>query len=241
MTDKASVSSPDLRASVKTTAINEFAFCRPDQAVVIKVSKTSKTGVGARVVMQETINALRVMLALGDDGYMPTDTYAVRSTLSYLVKLWESHNLDTTNRRLTFIYDEAQTFSRDAIETLRYWNDRDRCFASFPIGLAFVGNEEFALQAGKNQQSVISAAVADRARYTEIFKYADVGDGDLRLILAAHGIEDEMVVAHIVKRYSSGRRTRSIRRLVEQDIPDMRTVAGDGRVTLDIVREALAA
>ena len=56
---------------------------------------------------------------------------------------------------------------RDALGVLRFWNDKDRCYSPFPIGLVFVGNNEFSLAPDSHGACVISAAVADRALYVE--------------------------------------------------------------------------
>jgi hypothetical protein len=67
-------------------------------------------------------------------------------------------------RRLTLVFDEAQNLSREAIEVMRFWNDADRCYAPFPLGLVFVGNNEFSLQVDGDGQSPISSSRLAGAR-----------------------------------------------------------------------------
>lgn len=234
----------------KTTAVQAFADEHAGSVVVVKIERSGKQGVVSRMLMQEIILAIWKLRGTSS-MHVYLDTYQVKQQLAQVVKdwaqslvdnrLWSGLDWQKDGPKLTLIIDEAQNLSRDAIDTLRYWNDRDRCYGIVPIGLAFVGNNEFALDTAKGK-SVISAAVADRARHTETFEYANVEDDDIRLILRAHGITDELATAALIRRYSeTARRPRSIRRLVEVDIPDIKLIAGERPVTLEIMREALAA
>jgi hypothetical protein len=220
----------------KTTAVQAFAEEHAGSVIVLKLDRTGKQGTGARIVMQEAAKALSALMGLG--SYVYLDTFQVRRQLAELIR---QYGLVLNEPRLTLVFDEAQNLSRDAIETLRYWNDEDRCFAPFSIGLVFVGNSEFALSPGKGGKSVISGAVADRARYIESFDYSSVENDDLRLILAAHGITDARIVAAVIAHYATGRQSRSLRSLVDYKIPLMKDLAGDQPIQIHHAQEALAA
>lgn len=238
----------------KSTAIDYFANEHPGQVCIVKTDRVSVRGVVARMALQDIIAALRKLIGSRDE-YVYHDTQQLKHQLGHLIELWArdwiDHYVWETRRTdpdwykgvppLTLVFDEAQTLSREAIEALRYWNDRDRCFGPFPVGLAFVGNNEFSLQSGKNGQSVISAAVADRARYISTLDYDDVTNADLRLIIKAHSISDDLSVSALIKHYATPRAPRSLRRLIEQSIADIKAVAGDSAVDLAIVNTVLAA
>lgn len=128
--------------------------------------------------------------------------------------------------------------SREAIEALRYWNDDDRCYAPFSVGLIFVGNSEFSLAANGQGDSVISAAVADRALYLQTFDYDEVTDEDLAMVLGANGVADPAATAMILRSFSTRRSVRSLRRLLDF-VGDLQVTAGCGVITAVTVREAL--
>jgi len=224
----------------KTTAINTFSEEQKGNVVVIKLNRTGKTGMGARMVMQKIIMAIRE-ITTDYNNYVYHDTYQVQRQLSQLIGLWAEQMGASNLPHRTIIFDEAQCLSRDAIETLRYWNDVDRCYGPVPIGLVFVGNNEFALSSSKGKKSVISDAVADRARYIEEFDYSCVENDDIKMILEAHGIADSRAISAVIKHYSSSRTSRSLRSLVDYKIPLMRDLSGGGVIDASIVAEALAA
>lgn len=138
----------------------------------------------------------------------------------------------------TIIFDEAQNLSREAIETLRYWNDGDRCYAPIPLGLVFVGNNEFSL-AGSSTESVISAAVADRALYLQTFDYDDIADRDLERFIDARGGFERDAATTILKSLEAQRTPRSFRRLSDLLDELERGVKG-GHVSADDVRQHFA-
>ena len=238
----------------KTSALNYFAAEHMGQVAIVKTDRVSVQGVGARMALQDIIMALRQMIG-SRDAYLYHDTQQIKHQLGIVVENWAEPFVGARawqHRRtdpawhddappLTIVFDEAQTLSREAIEALRYWNDSDRCFGPFPVGLVFVGNGEFALKPGKGGQSVISAAVADRARHIDVFDYDDISKADLRMILHAYGITDEMAVAALIKHYTSPRTTRSLRRLVDQSIADLQIISGDSPINVETVNIMLAA
>lgn len=224
----------------KTTAIEAFKAEFPGAVAIMKVATQ-----GARelVVMQHAIEAMRSLSYGGGNRITGIGTYDARNELAREIDSWAfrrereqgSKVLDRLagnntgvpaeglgNPQLTFVFDEAQNLSRNAIETLRYWNDKDRCYAPFPVGLVFVGNKEFALAADKSGASAISAAVADRALYIERYEYCDMTNADLKLFLNAYAITDDAAVNAVLKHYSTPRTPRSLRQVRNhaQDILD---------------------
>lgn len=224
----------------KTTAIAAFEAEYPSQVAVIKINRTKAS---IRLVMQHAVDAVR-LIGSRNNGYVYQDANQVRKQLADEIRHWSynrTHDYSLSpdpGPRLTFVFDEAQNLSGGAIEALRYWNDEDRCYAPFPIGLIFVGNNEFSLKSDRFGQSVISQAVADRALFTESFEYSDLTNADIGLFLRAHGIEDEAAILALVKHYSAPRAIRSLRAVL-RNIKALKDEAAGQPVTLDIVRAVL--
>lgn len=202
----------------KTTAID--ALCRelPDGIVVVKVARRNAREV---LVLQHVLDAIR-RHAGSPSVHFPSSVWELRGDVFNAICGWAGADPAAARRaeypisefpRLTIVFDEAQNLSREAIESLRYWNDADRCYAPFPLGLVFVGNNEFSLQTDLDGRSVISAAVADRALYVQTFDYSDVTDDDLRLFLEARGIEDDLAVDALIRHAHGQHATRSFRRV----------------------------
>lgn len=215
----------------KTTAIDEFSRRRIREIVVVKVARRNAREV---LVLQHTLEALRRLVGSPFE-HAPSSVWELRNALFAAACDWAGVEPAYARReqydperfgRLSFVFDEAQNLSRDAVEALRYWNDPDRCYAPFPFGLVFVGNNEFSLADASAQQSVISAAVADRALYLQTFEYDDVVDEDLELFINARGEFDAAAVAAIVRSFHGPRSPRSLRRLSDllDDLVD--TVGG---------------
>jgi DNA transposition AAA+ family ATPase len=139
---------------------------------------------------------------------------------------------------LTIVFDEARNLSREALEVLRFWNDKDRCYSPFPIGLVFVGNNAFSLAADSHGASVISAAVADRALYVEALTYDDMTDEDLQMFMQAQGLSDPGARSAVMRSFRTPRAVRSLRRVMDL-LDELRDVAGDERITSVTVREVL--
>ena len=138
----------------------------------------------------------------------------------------------------TVIFDEAQYLSKDAIEMLRYWNDRDRTTAPFPIGLVFIGNKEFALTENRSGQSIISGAVRSRALFIEELDYINITDADLKAFCKSRGIENSKAIAAFVRYFSKPRVKRDLR-TAEQLLSAIRRRAGDKPVSAEIVDSIL--
>lgn len=225
----------------KTTAIEAFADQHPGQVAVLKVNNPRASD---RIVLGHAVEAIRALTGQGQ-GYVYLDSFQIRRQLHGELHAWAVRTntlpgeIDFSKLPpFTFVFDEAQNFSRAAIEALRYWNDQDRCYGPFPIALAFIGNAEFSLQSGRDGQSVISAAVADRALYVETLEYSDLTNADISLFLQARGISDAAAIAAVVKLYSTPRTPRSLRsvgRIAEELLEE----ANGAPVTLDLVQSIL--
>jgi hypothetical protein len=202
----------------KTTTIDEFVRRQPGEVIVVKVSRRNAR---ETMVMQHTLEVLGALPGnKSQQSWM--SIWSLRQRLFDAICAWagvdaaipEPNERSTSSQppTRTVVFDEAQNLSREVIEALRYWNDGDRCYAPMPLGLVFVGNNEFSL-AGAPTESVISAAVADRALYLQTFDYDDISDEDLELMIAAHGGFERCAVAEILQSIRVLRSPRSFRRL----------------------------
>lgn len=191
----------------KTSAIDRFQAANDGMVAVVKISNKNTTD---RVAYQHMMGAFDKMRECESYGAVP-DSYSVKNKLSREIAAWGCQDKDWTPP-LTFVFDEAQNLSRHAVDALRYWNDPDRCYGPFPIGVIFIGNDEFALKAGRSGESVISAAVADRALYQQTFSYASVKDADLAMFIKSRGLLEQNVVEALLRKYRAGR-NRSFRQL----------------------------
>ena len=131
----------------------------------------------------------------------------------------------------TFIFDEAQYLSRAAIEVLRYWNDADRTTTPIPVGLVFIGNNEFNFEE-------VSGAVRSRALFIEQLDYADISDQDLVLFAQSRGVTDAAAIAAIVRYYSSPRIKRDLRN-AERLLATLKRRSSGKAVTGSAVQELL--
>jgi hypothetical protein len=227
----------------KTTAIDAFAKrCRSEVAIV-KVARRNAKEV---LVLQHALEAMR-RLTGSSFQHAPSSVWDLRNDLFGAVCQWAGVEPGAARKGgyaavafppLTLVFDEAQNLSREAIDGLRYWNDPDRCYAPFPLGLVFVGNSEFSLAGSSAGDSVISAAVADRALYLQTLEYADVTDDDLELFIEAQGALDPTALAAIVRAFRGPRSLRSLRRVGDL-LDELREIAGRHSITAETVRQAL--
>ena len=227
----------------KTTAIDALAGQLAGAMVVVKISRRNAREV---MVLRHVLEGLRG-LAGSRSHHGSTSVWELRSDIFNAACAWAGVDANAARRgeipperfaRLTIVFDEAQNLSREAIEALRFWNDADRCYAPFPLGLIFVGNNEFSLQTDLDGRSVISAAVADRALYVQTFDYSDVTDDDVRLYVEARGIDDDDAVRTLIAYLDTARVSRSFRR-IEDLIHELIDVANTAPVTVRLVREVL--
>lgn len=222
----------------KTTALDAFQEANAESCVIVKVEPgmRRKGSAPARVIQY-------VAEALQRSRQYPRKI--VSSGYFALRQLVYSHMLEAFGPecaefppKFTFIFDEAQYLSREAIEMLRYWNDGDRCTTPFPVGLVFVGNNEFSLEEDHSGQSAISGAVRSRALFVEQLGYADVTDADLVLFAQSRGVADAAAISAIVEHYSGHRAKRDLRN-VERLLATLQRRAGDGAVTRAVIQAFL--
>ena len=223
----------------KTTAINAFAAEHCHDCVVVKVEQTTKKGASAVATMQYTLEAMRPMLGKTERSILSNSYWALRQRVHrYLTGYFGEQTAEPPFPSFTFIFDEAQYLSREAIEMLRYWNDTDRTTTPFPVGLFFVGNEEFSLEEDASGHSVISGAVRSRALFIESLEYDFVSDTDLTLFAQSRGITDPGAITALVK-YYSGRKVKRDLRNVERLIATIRRRASSGPITAATVNSIL--
>ncbi len=227
----------------KTTAIDAFRALHPDNVVVVKIARRPTKEV---LLLQHVLEAFRIVHG-ASKRVIPSSIWELRTYFYKEICGWadmdmdlaKAGNIDGGDTRLTFVFDEAQNLSRSAIEVMRYWNDSDRCYAPFPIGLVFIGNSEFALQADKTGESAVSAAVADRAYHIQAIEYADLTDADIEMFLSAQGVADQSATSAILRYLRMSRSPRSFRRIADilDDVVDL----ADGRpLTGALVHQLLA-
>lgn len=232
----------------KSTTIDAFRREHAESVAVVVVPPGAKAGVTPRAVLQLAVDALeRLVDERAYRDRMPTDTLELRRRLFALVCEWAGLRPSEVKRDdaiwdhcpfLTLIFDEAQNLSREALDHLRFLNEARAGYSPFPIGLAFVGNNEFALEPDQRGYSVLTEAFADRARYIEPLSYELVSDDDLSLFLEALGVVDEAALGLILRHFRAGRRDRSFRRL--RDLADDLLEAAEGAtVTAEIVKSVL--
>jgi hypothetical protein len=229
----------------KTTAIDEFSRRRRGEVAVIKIARQNAR---ETLVLQHVLDALR-NFSETSFVHTPTSIWELRNAVFGTICRWAGADSVPARRgeydpaafpRLTLIFDEAQNLSREAIESLRYWNDADRCYAPFPVALVFAGNNEFSLAAaGTCSESVISAAVADRALYIQTFAYDDVLDDDLELFIEARATCEPGATAALVSAFRGPRSLRSLRRLRDL-LHELQLTTGERTITQEDVRQHLA-
>jgi DNA transposition AAA+ family ATPase len=224
----------------KTTAIEAFRAVSVDGVAVVKIARRPAKEVN---VLQHTLEAFRVVAGTGYRT-VPSSIWELRSYLQKEIGAWAAVKADVDGEadrpRLSFVFDEAQNLSRAAIEVLRYWNDADRCYAPFPVGLIFVGNNEFSLSADATGESAISAAVADRALHIQALEYADVTDADVEMFIKAQGMDDPAARATLIRYLRTSRVSRSFRRVIDL-LDDVADLADGQPLTASVVQQVLRA
>jgi len=222
----------------KTTALDAFHEAHEGSCVIVKVEPGMR-GKGAAPARVIQFVAESLQHQAGKPRAIVSTGYLALRQLIY------THMLDMFGPEcvelrpdFTFIFDEAQYLSREAIEMLRYWNDGDRCTTPFPVGLVFVGNNEFSLQEDMSGHSAISGAVRSRALFIEPLDYTDVTDTDLVLFAQSRGIGDAAAIAAIVAHYSAPRAKRDLRN-VERLLATLQRRAAGQPVTRQIVQSFL--
>jgi hypothetical protein len=212
--------------------------------VVVKVEQgSSKRGASPVAVLQQSLEALRPHIGRSPRATLSNAYWSLRQMLFNYLTEWRTQHQSTANHDqspfLTFIFDEAQYLSREAIEMLRYWNDVDRTTTPFPVGLIFIGNSEFALEENGGGQSALSGAVRSRALFVEALEYEDVTPADVRSFMQSRGPYEADAVSLIVAYFQQRRVRRDMRNMVRLD-EVFRRRSGGAAVTLDVVKAVLA-
>lgn len=218
----------------KTTAINAFKAEFEGEVAVVTIPGKNVRG---PLALRHVIRSIRMMNGVDMGGAH------IQSESSRLARELQQQLLDRRftpygGRRLTIVFDEAQTLSREAVETLRFYNDAATPDAPFPIGLIFVGNHELSLKVDDAGQSTISAAVASRASYQIELGRSDLKDSDYRLMLAAAGIENPEAQALVVRYFMQPRVPRDLRQL-RRMIEELHDEAAGRPVTAETVAAVL--
>jgi hypothetical protein len=221
----------------KTTALDAFGIRHAQECAIVKIERQ-----GARqlVVLQAVLNAVRRTAASPLRAQVDKIPWLREEIFNTVQRLGAAQTEENGSGapRLTLIFDEAQNLSRQAIEALRYWNDRDRCYGPFPLGLVFVGNNEFALQADGAGHSAISAAVADRALFIEHFDYADITDEDLHLFVRSKLDAREDVISGVARWFQRSGAPRSLRR-TRIFLEELEEIADGQPITHQLVEQVL--
>lgn len=232
----------------KSTALEAFRAEEEWNVGLVSVPPGPKGGLMPTAAMHLAAEALRGFAPRSYSARVPNGYIELRNRLFSMVSEWAGFQASEVRRDgldpsefppLTLIFDEAQNLSRDAIEMLRFANDATGGFSPLPLGLIFVGNNEFVLKTDRGGPSVLSAAVADRALYTETFSYSDVSDDDLTLFFEASGIVDPKALQMVVRHFSAGRSDRSFRRAADL-AAELSEEAAGAAITPDVVRDVLS-
>lgn len=223
----------------KTTSARRFVADHPGQALHITMSPGGKTGLKALAAATKVLDSIYELhphaRAAPDRG-----SRYVRLASEFRRAIYEvfgSAVLDEQDRyvqvgRLTIVIDEAQNLAREAIEQLRYLNDAESNFSPFPVGLVLIGNNEFALEANRYGESVISDAVGSRALEIKQLGYGDLVAEDFRLIIGAKlDFTDEALEAAVA--YLMRQRARSLRAASHLCIDLTERAAASGAATID--------
>ncbi|WP_162559007.1 ATP-binding protein [Sphingorhabdus sp. EL138] len=229
----------------KTTTINELTRKTEDrfgEFIVVKVENgTNKQGSTARSILQRIAETMR--MENGERGGMQLSgsLWQLRQMVFNLVyKRCDPNDLDDLDVHypITIIFDEAQRLSREAIEMLRDFNDRDRTTGPIPLGLIFIGNNEFALDESLGRDSVIAGAVRSRLLYEEQLTYANLSNDDLAMIAEAKGITDKAAIKTLVGFFNQPRVKRDLRQM-ERVILNCERYTGGAPTTVETVRHVL--
>lgn len=230
----------------KTTAIDEFTRETEDrfgEFIVVKVENgTNKKGSTARSILQRIAETMR--MEKGESGGMQLSgsLWRLRQMVFNLVyERCDPNDLDDLDVHypITIIFDEAQRLSSEAIEMLRDFNDKDRTVGPIPLGLIFIGNNEFALAESLGRDSVIAGAVRSRLLYEEQLTYANLSNDDLAMIAAAKGITDKTAIKTLIDFFSQTRVKRDLRQM-ERVIFNCQRYADGAPITADIIRYVLS-
>jgi hypothetical protein len=225
----------------KTSAIDAFAREFEDQCLVVKIeSPATSRGIKNLRMLQLVIEALKKKRGCYVGEYLGNTPWVLKQKIETLLSDWSTDFGPDAPWPPTFtlIFDEAQNLSREAIELLRYWNDQDRCSMPFPVGLIFVGNDEFAMQRNQRGESVLSNAVRSRLLYEVPLSHEHLDDADLNLLLKSRGVTDPHALRELVAHLRHERVKRNLRQMNKVLMHCLRKADG-GPITEQVVKHVL--
>jgi DNA transposition AAA+ family ATPase len=229
----------------KTTAIDVFARNNEGACIIVKVEPagSAKRGITPTKLMQLSLETLRSMRSRSTMSELSRSPWTLRHLINDEIHTLfgpEAWGAGDEPPLFTFIFDEAQYLSRDAIEALRFWNDHDRTTTPFPVGLIFVGNNEFAMEETLGGNSVLSGAVRSRLTCELPLSYTHLDDIDLQLFAQSRGIHDPAALKEFVRHFSQPRVKRDLRN-AERLLTNLKRDADGEAITVEAVRELLIA
>lgn len=221
----------------KTTAINAFADRNPDNVIIVTLNRKR---IGSRDILRHLVQGIWSLRG-HNGGVVNQQPHMIAQQLRYEIKQWhfdQSLLISGEPPRLTFIFDEAQYLAREALDELRYWNDKPDSSIPFPLGLIFVGNHELSLKVDDDGRTVISRAVGDRARFIEAMDYSEITNDDLAMFARSRGVDDPEAVAAIVRHFSTPRAVRSLRRVADL-IEDAAGLSNGKSISAELVKAVM--
>lgn len=213
----------------KTTAAKRFVAAHPMDAAIVTVRLPEAKPV---FVLQELLAAARRGAGEPYTNH-PTGKRELMSALRGSINEW-GWRRRADAAPLTVVFDEAQNLTPEAIEALRFWNDRTDDEEQ-PLGLIFLGNSQFRLETEDRSASFLSDAVLSRTPFLKTFAYRDLRDDDLTLIIEARGIVDPAAVDLILHHCRTRRLGRDLRGL-NRDLEALTEMAAGAPVTATTVR-----
>lgn len=227
----------------KTTAVNRFASKTPQNCAVVKVEQGSqRRGASPILALQLAVEAIRPLVGRSPSATLSNAYWSLRQMLFNHLTEWHSQRQPREgiddDPRFTLVFDEAQYLSRDAIEMLRYWNDADGTVSPFPVGLIFIGNSEFALEAGSGGDSVLTGAVRSRALFLETLEYDDVNDSDIHAFLQSRGDYQQEALTAVISYFNQPRIRKDFRNIARLDEAFRRRSRG-ASVSVEVVRSII--
>lgn len=229
----------------KSKAVAEFRAALPGSCVVVKIGGKDNS---ATLAMQAVATQLRALNEEPSGGWVPAGRTDLQNHI--FSSMCAKSGVNAAHARagvyqaemfghMTLIIDEAQSLSRNAIEVLRFMNEPEH--RPIPFGLVFIGNSEFAMAPTGGEESVLTAAVADRAAYVEEFTYQNVLDDDLILYAEARGLTDRNTLDAVLDFFGSGGGAQGVRSLrkLGQAIDEAIEDRGDDDIGADLITSKL--
>ena len=222
----------------KTTTAGQFLTEHPGEAVLMTVPPAGAKGMKPVPVAQLVLDAIWEASRAYRDSGTPKTMAALPGAFRQALRGFAGAKVGTFleiafDGRITLVLDEAQNLARESIELLRYLNDEANGWSPVKVGLVFLGNNEFALEAGPNGESTISSAVRSRSWFVEALSYQDVSLEDFKLLLEPRlEIADDAL--ELALQYLMRRSDRCLRKANHLCI-DLIALAGDQPISREHV------